>query len=147
MPLRADIRAAMTAAMKAGGDDLSTLRLAWSAIRNEEIAKQRELDDAQAVTVIGRQVKQLQDAVADFTRGGRADLIAATQREIIILRRYLPTALSRAEIEEIARRVMASPSFSETRDLGRIMGAVMKEVRGRADGAEVWAILAVILAA
>lgn len=135
MSLRAEIQAAQIAAMKAGQNDtVVSLRMVWAAVRNEEIDKQHELTDDEVQAVIARQVKQLTDALGDFTRGGREDLVAKTKTEITLLTQYLPTPLSDDEIEAIVTETITATGASGAGDVGRVMGSVMKQVGKRADG-------------
>ncbi|KKW42274.1 MAG: hypothetical protein UY92_C0009G0078 [Candidatus Magasanikbacteria bacterium GW2011_GWA2_56_11] len=125
---------------------LSILQLALSALKNEQIALGRDLSTEEAQAVLRRQVKQLQDALADFRSGGRDDLAAAAEGEIAILETYLPEPLSDEELEAIARRVIAAAGASSPGDVGRVMGSVIKEVKGQADGGRVRAIVSRLLA-
>ena len=113
---------------------LDALRMVWSAIRNEEINARRELDDTGVLGVIGRQVKQLDDAVKDFATGHRDDLVQKTNAEIELLRTYLPAELSDDELESIVKRVAEAAKPSGPKDLGRAMGLGMKEVGPRPGG-------------
>ena len=95
MTLRSEIQEKQYDAMKKGdAERLSVMRLLNSAIKNEEIELKRELNDEEAQAVVGRQVKQLKDALKDFEAGGRKDLIEKTQKEIEILEEYLPEQMS-----------------------------------------------------
>lgn len=146
MPLREDVQQAQLAAMKSkDAHALDTIRLLWSAIRNEEIDRKVTLDDDAVRAVVARQVKQLSDALADFRSGGRADLVAKTEAEIALLSGYLPAQMSDTDVRETAKRVIASTGAAGPKDLGKAMGAVMKEINGAADGNRVRAIVAELL--
>lgn len=147
MSLRDEIQSRQHAALKAGETAaVSTLRLLWSAIRNEEINVQHPLADAEVQAVAARQVKQLADALADYQKGGRADLAAPAKAEIELLSAYLPAQLSADELNALAARVVGELGAKGSADIGRVMAAVMKEVKGRADGNQVRAIVARLLA-
>ena len=136
MPLRNSIHDAQTSAMKEGDkQSLSTLRMLWSAIRNAEIDKGSELTDEEVEQLITRQVKQLKDSLSDFEKGGREDLMEQAQGEIKFLSQYLPEQLSDEELERVVKEVMMKQSGEK--NTGVIIGAVMKEVKGKADGKRV----------
>lgn len=120
-------------AMKAKNESVvSALRLARSAFKNKQIDLGREMTDDDAAAVLRTLLKQYRDALADFTNAGRTDLAERQSAEIALIERYLPAGLSEAEIEAIGKKVV--DSIPAPRDFGRVMGAVMKEVAGRADG-------------
>ncbi len=126
-------------AMKARDEiRLSTLRLVRAAIKNAEIEQRTKGDfdaDQLAVTVIKRHVKQTQEAVEDFKKGARVDLIAKATQEIAIMNAYLPAELSDAEIQVIILEAVAAAG--EAPHVGKLIGDVMKRIAGRADGTRV----------
>jgi uncharacterized protein YqeY len=127
-------------AMKAKNEPVvSTLRLARSALKNKQIDLMHPLEDADETAVLRMMVKQYKDALADFTSAARTDLADKQAAEIELLERYLPKGLSDTQIEEIVNAVLAENA--EMKDAGKIMGAVMKQVAGRADGNTVRAIV------
>lgn len=113
---------------------LGTLRLLWSAIRTEEINEKKTLDDDGVLAIVSRQIKQLLDAMKDFETGGRADLVERAKAELALLGAYMPAQMSDEELAATVRRVIADAVASGAKDIGRVMGAVMKEVKGKADG-------------
>ena len=132
MSIRQQLQDELKTAMKERQEDrLSTLRMLWSQIRNSEIDKKHELDDSEILEVIGRSVKQLKDSINDFNTGGRTDLVAKTQTEVDLLQTYLPAQLSDEELRTIVAKVLSENNLT---DAGKAMGAVMKEVKGKADG-------------
>jgi len=132
MSLRQEISSAQTEALKAKDEKkLSILRMLWSAIRNLEIDKKTELGDEEIQTVVVSQVKQLNDALKDFEKGARVDLTNKAKYEIGVLQKYLPTQLSDEELKNIVLKIIA---VAPVKEIGRIMGSVMKEVKGQADG-------------
>lgn len=94
----------------------------------------RELSDDEIVQIIAKEVKRREEAIELYAKGGREDLVAAEQAEIEVLRQYLPRQLTREEIEARAREVIAEVGATGPRDMGKVMGVLMKEMRGRADG-------------
>jgi uncharacterized protein len=128
-------------AMKAKNEPvLSALRLVRSALKNKQIDLGHSLTDDEAQAVVKTMVKQYRDALADFTGAGRADLAERQQSEIQLLEAYLPAQLPEAEIETIAKRVIVNLNAT-AKDMGRVMGAVMKETAGRAHGNNVKAVV------
>ena len=112
----------------------SVIRMARAAIKNAEVDRGRPLDDSEVLKILEKEVKQRRDSVAEFTRGNRPDLAAKEQAEIEILMQYLPEQMSRAQIEEVAKRVIAQVGARSPTDIGKVMPKVMAEVRGKADG-------------
>ncbi|MFA5211511.1 MAG: GatB/YqeY domain-containing protein [Patescibacteria group bacterium] len=115
-------------------EKLSVLQLAISDIKNEKINKRKELSDEEVQNVLTKQVKQLNDAIKDFERGGREDLVNKSKKEIEILTVYLPTQMTAEELEQIVKKIITEMKPNGQGDFGRVMGTVMKEVKGRADG-------------
>jgi len=148
--LTAQIRTDMTAAMKAKNDlRVQTLRGALAAFTNELVAKGRkpteELADADAIAVLKRLAKQRKEAVELFSKGGRAELAEKETSELKILEEYLPQGASREEIEKVARAKKEELGVVDASGAGKLTGAVMKELAGRADGNDVKAVVAQLL--
>jgi len=121
--------------MKSGKkEDLSTLRMVISAIKNLEIEKRRELSDEDVQNVIITQVKQLRDSLSDFERGGRDDLVKRAQAELTLLSAYLPAQLGEGDLISRVKELLNSLGNKEKINMGQAMGAVMKELKGKADG-------------
>jgi len=133
--LRTKISADQLQAMKDKDEGrLSILRILSSALKNAEIDKQQPLDDSEIQAVLLRQVKQLQDSVVDFKRGGREDLVLQVEKEIAYLQVYLPKQLSKEEIEIMVKQILERENLLGAPDVGKTMGLVMKELKGKADG-------------
>lgn len=123
---------------------VSVLRLLNAAIKNEEISKlKREdgLNDDEVSAVIARQIKQRKDAIEQFEKGGRADLVEKEKAELVILQSFMPEQLGEEEIRAIAREVIAGGASG----FGAIMSAVMGKVKGKADGGTVKKIVEDVL--
>lgn len=119
---------------------VETLRGLLAAIHNREIelrGKEKELDEVEAQAVLAREAKKRKEAGQIFTEAGRADLAEKELKELEIIKNYLPEGLSPAEVEAIVKKVIDEGAT----DFGRAMGAVMKEVAGRAEAAEVKAVV------
>lgn len=136
MPLRSLIHEAQKNAMKNGDKEaLSTLRMLWSAVRNAEIDKGSELSEEEIQQLITRQVKQLKDAASDFEKGGRNDLFEQNQSEIKFLSQYLPEQMPDEELTALVQKVISETKGEN--NMGIIMGNVMKDAKGKADGKRV----------
>ncbi len=118
------------------GDSLrvSTIRLARAAIHNASIERGRALTDAEIEEIITREMKRRREAIAAFGKGGRDDLVQKETLELAILSEYLPPQLSEADLRAIVAEAVAQVSAAGPQDMGRVMGAVMPKVKGRADG-------------
>ena len=129
--LAADLKQAMLAKEAAR---TSTLRMLKSAIEYHKMEKKQEsLTDADVTAVIKKQIKQRQDSIAGFEKGGRADLVATEQAELVILKAYLPEELSPAQVEEIVKAAIAEVGATTKADMGKVMKAVQVKTGGRAD--------------
>jgi len=118
---------------------LTTLRGVLAAFTNESVAKGRtpqdKLPDDEALAVIRRLVKQRKDAIDQFTKGGREDLAQNEQAEMAVLEEYLPAQMTEEKIKEIVERKKVELGIADKSKLGILIGAVMKECAGQADGA------------
>jgi len=113
----------------------SVLSYLRSAVHNEEISKGAPLNDEEVITIIGRQVKQRKESIAEFLKGNRSDLVAKEEAELAILQEYLPEQMSREEIARLARQVIQESGAQGPREKGKVMGRLMPQVRSKADGA------------
>ena len=135
MTLSTRIESAMRDAMRARDEQRTvTLRMAMAAAHNERIARGRELTDAEVVDVLTRQVKQRRESIAMYRDAGRDDRAASEEAEAAILAEFLPDQLDEAAIEALVREAIAETGSKEPSDLGRVMGRVAPQTRGRADG-------------
>ena len=114
----------------------SLLRMLISDIHNEEIAKKKkgELTDEEVQEVIQRSVKRHRDSIEAFLKGGREDLVKKEKEEMEILIRYLPKQLTKEEIEKIVKEAIKKVKAVSMADLGKVMGIVMSQVKGKAEG-------------
>lgn len=123
----------------------SVLNFLRSAIHNEEIRKQSQLKDQDVIEVISRQVKQIKESITEFTKGNRLDLVAKEQADLLILEEYLPAQMSRAEILKIAELAINNINPEGPGDKGKVMGQLMPQLRGKADGSLVNEIVTQLL--
>jgi len=116
---------------------LGVLRLLKAAFTNATIEKggaQGELSDADATQVIRKQIKQRQDSIESFEKGGRAELAAKEKEELSILQSYLPQQMSADELSKIVREAIAEVGASSKAQMGMVMKTLQTKVAGRADG-------------
>jgi|SRR3989344_9206872 len=120
---------------------LSVVRSLAAAFTNELVAKGRkpegELTDEEALQVIKRSVKQHRDSIEQFSKGGRKDLVAAEEAELKVLEVYLPAKISLDEIKKVAEAKKAALALTDKAKAGILVGAVMNEFKGKADGSDV----------
>jgi uncharacterized protein YqeY len=124
----------------------STIRMALAALKNARVAKNADLAEDEEIVVLNKEAKQLQDAIVEFERGKRDDLVAEATAQIEIIRVYLPRALSQEEITQLARSAISQTGASSPKQMGQVMGVLMPQVRGRADGKVVSEIVRRLLA-
>lgn len=129
-----DVKEAMRAknALKLG-----VLRMLKAALKNAAIEKggaDSPMSDADVAQVIRKQVKQRQDSIESFEKGGRAELVAKEKEEMAILQSYLPQAMSADELAKIVRETIAEAGATSKAQMGAVMKALQTKVAGRADG-------------
>ncbi len=112
----------------------STIRLVRAAIKNMEIEQRRPLGDVDAMKILQHEVKRRREAIEGFQRGGRDDLVQKVQSELAILLGYVPAPLDDAALRKIVADVKIEVGATTEREFGKVMGAVMRRVAGRADG-------------
>jgi uncharacterized protein YqeY len=138
--LKDRLNADLTAAMKAR-DELvtSTLRMALTAVRTEEVAGKaaRELSDQEVLTVLAKEAKKRREAAEAFTSGGRAELAERERAEGTVLDKYLPAQLTDDELSALVRDGLAESGITDIVQLGKAMKAVQAKVAGRAEGGRV----------
>ena len=113
------------------------LRLALTAVKLAEVEKQEELDDDAVIVVLQKEAKSRQETIDDAEKAERPDLIEVANAEMEILEEYLPEAMSPEELEALIKEVIAEVGASSMADMGKVMGAIMPKVQGRADGGQV----------
>jgi len=141
--LKGDLNQALRKGEK---ERVSTLRLLLSNIGNAEIAKGGPLDEPGVLGVIAKQAKQNRESIDAFRQGERSDLVAKEERELSVLQEYLPQPMSSEEIAAAARQAIAEVGAVGPGDKGKVMGKLMPQVKGKADGGEVNAIVSELLA-
>ena len=140
--LKQQITNDMKAAMKAKDKDgLKAVRMILGAIKQKEVDDRIELDDTQVLAVIQKMVKQRKDSIAQFTDGGRMDLVEVEQAELAILNNYMPAQLSETEIAAAVDKAIADSGASSMQDMGKLMGLLKAQLDGKADMGSVSALI------
>lgn len=146
MALQKEIREALKDAMRAKDiTQVSVLRSLLAAFTNELVAQKRppqeELSDDEALVVVKRQAKQRKDSIEQFEQGGRPELAQAEKDELLIIENYLPAQMPREEIEKRARAKKNELGITDKSQMGKLMASLMGELKGKADGSEVKAVV------
>ncbi len=113
---------------------LSVIRLLRAELQNSAIAKKGPLDLEEELTILSREVKRRQEALSDYERSGREDLLEDLKKEIAILRTYLPEQLSEAELEKLVHDAVTESGVKTRQEMGKVMGLLMPQIKGKADG-------------
>lgn len=142
MSLKEQLTNDMKEAMKAHEKErLAVIRMVRGAIKQQEIDGKTELDDEGIIAVLNKEIKMRKDSLEEFQKGGREDLVAKTQAEIDVLMPYMPAQLSEDEVRALVKAAVEQTGASTPKDMGKVMGALMPKVKGRADGKLVNAIV------
>ncbi|EOH81107.1 GatB/YqeY domain-containing protein [Enterococcus malodoratus] len=140
--LNEDMKQAMRAKDK---ETLQVIRMLKASIQNEQIKKGQDLNDEEELTVLSREMKQRRDSLTEFEKADRTDLAEKVKKEIVIVENYLPAQLSEEEIRAIVQEAVTSTGATSPKEFGKVMGAVMPKVKGKADGNQVNAIVKELL--
>jgi uncharacterized protein YqeY len=134
MSLKDRITEDMKSAMRAGEKDrLGAIRLILAAVKQREVDERITLDDTQVLAVLDKMVKQRRESITQFQSGGREDLVAKENAELVILQGYLPAQMSEAELDALITEAVASTGAASVKDMGKVMGIVKAKAQGRAD--------------
>lgn len=130
-----------------GGDKVrrSVIRLVIAAIINAEIARQTALNDTDILGIIAKEVRQRRESIEAFKLGDRQDLVTQEEAELTILNEYLPQQMTRGEIIVAARQVIEGIGAQGASDKGKVMPQLIAQLKGRADGREINAIVTELL--
>lgn len=138
MELKAQLAEDLKSALRAG-DKLRTsvIRLLSAGIKNREVEKRGPLTESEAIQAVSASCKQRQEAIEQYRRGGRQDLVDKETAELAILHSYLPAALNAEELQALVREAIRESQAASPRDMGKVMALLMPKVTGRADGKNV----------
>ena len=135
MSLTEQLQADMKTAMRDGDDQRrDTLRMVLAAAQNAAKEKREPLSDEETLAVLAKQVKTRRESIQAFREAGRDDLADKEQAEIDVLDPYLPEQLGEDEVRALVVKAIADTGAGSPRDMGRVMGVLMPQVKGRADG-------------
>ncbi|MFT5656812.1 MAG: hypothetical protein ACI9KN_000081 [Gammaproteobacteria bacterium] len=136
--LKEKLQSDMKSSMK-GGDKarLLVIRTMLAAIKQIEVDERIELDDARIVAVLDKMSKQRRESISQFTTAGRSDLIEIEEAELVIIKEYLPEALSEAKIAELIDQAITATGATSIKEMGKVMGILKPQLQGRADVGQV----------
>ena len=129
--LQGDLKVAM---MKRDVLTRDTLRMSMAALKNRRIERGEDLDEAEELVVLTKEVKKRQDAAELYDQAGREDLASKERAEIEVVQRYLPHMFSEEKTRELVQGAIDALGVSSRKDLGQVMKAIMAEHRGKVDG-------------
>ncbi len=138
MNIKERLRLEMKESLKAGDKlRLSTIRMMLSEMGNAEIAKRDELSEEEMLAVVTREAKRRKEAIEEFGKAGRQDLVDKESFEYSVIESYLPRQLDESEIRRMIEEAVEETGASSPGDLGKVMSAVMPRLKGKADGRRV----------
>ncbi|OQX57510.1 MAG: glutamyl-tRNA amidotransferase [Thermotoga sp. 4484_232] len=111
-----------------------TLRMVIASIKNWEVENTKEIDDDGMITVLTKEAKRRKEAIEEYRKAGREDLVRAEEEELKIIESYLPERMSEEEIKELVLKTIEEVKATSPKDLGKVMKVIMPKVKGRADG-------------
>ena len=132
--LQDDVKTALKAGDRAR---LGVLRMVMAAIKQREVDSRETLDDAAVLSILEKMVKQRQDAITQFDRGGRNDLVAKETAEIDVIRAYLPEPLDETAVAALIETAISDTGAAAPSDMGRVMAEIKKNAAGRVDMGQV----------
>jgi uncharacterized protein YqeY len=124
---------------------VSTLRMLLSALKNAELEEREELSDEKELAVVASYARRVRESIDEYSKGEREDLVAKERSELDIVMRYLPEQMNDDDIRAESMKVIAELGASTPRDIGRVMGEMMKRFKGRVDGGAVNRIVVELL--
>jgi len=127
-------------------DRKAALRMVLAALHNAEIQVGGDLDEGAILGVLAKEAKQRRESIEEFRKGGREDLVAREEAQLAVIQQYLPQQMSREEIVEAARAVIGEVGAQGPGDKGKVMPILINQLRGRADGREINAVVTELLA-
>ncbi|HWR38110.1 MAG TPA: GatB/YqeY domain-containing protein [Patescibacteria group bacterium] len=117
-----------------GKQRLSVIRMVRASIKNVEIDRKCELSEDEVLDVLAREVKLRRDAMEEFRKGNRPDLVENLERELVVLMQYLPQQLTEEEIRKLVTEAVHEAQAVTPKDMGKVMAVLMPKVKGRSDG-------------
>jgi uncharacterized protein len=128
----------MKSAMRSGEKErLATIRMILAAVKQREVDERIALDDGQVLSVVEKMIKQRKESMAQFEAGGRPDLVAKENAELVLLQAYQPTQLSESEVDALIAAAITATGAASIKDMGKVVTHVKTAAAGRADMAAV----------
>lgn len=138
MSLQDQLNSDLEAAMKAHDKTtLNVVRMIKTSMTNEKIKAGHDLNSEEELAVLAREMKQRKESADEYAKGGRQDLVDQNHDEMVVIEKYLPAQLSDEELTQMIADAISKVGAQSTSDFGKVMGVIMPQVKGRADGAKV----------
>jgi uncharacterized protein YqeY len=138
MSLKAQINSTMKDAMRAKDKaKLGAIRLIQSEVKRVEVDERIEIVDKRLIVIMDKMIKQRRDSIKQYEAAGRQELAAVEIAEIGVIQEFLPTALTKQEIDDLIQQAIASTGAESMRDMGKVMGLLKPQIQGRADAGAV----------
>lgn len=135
MSLLDNLKKDMITAMKAKDKEtLSVVRMLKASVQNEQINLGHDLTPDEENALMAKEYKQRKDSLAEFEKGGRQDLVDATKKEMAVVAKYMPEQMSTEEVQKVVEETIDQVNATSMKDFGKVMGAIMPKVKGKADG-------------
>ena len=135
MSLIENLRKDMFSATKEGNTEkVDILKMAMASIKNAQVASEEELSDTDMEKILRKEVKKIEDSIVQYTQMGRDDLLQREKHQLEVLQEYLPEQMSEEEIEKVVKDKIDELKPDGMKDMGKVMGVVMKELGANADG-------------
>lgn len=135
MDLQEQLSTDMKEAMKAKDKtSLSVIRMIRSALKYDEIQRKRPLTDDETLAIVVHEMKTRRDSLQEYEKAGRDDLVEQINEEMRIIEKYLPKQMDEEELRQLIQATIASVGATSKKEMGKVMGAIMPKVKGRADG-------------
>ena len=135
MSLLDTLKKDMISAMKAKDKDtLSVVRMLKASVQNEQIKVGHDLTPDEENALMAKEYKQRKDSLAEFEKGGRQDLVDATQKEMAVVAKYMPKQMTADEVQKVVEETINEVNADSMKDFGKVMCAIMPKVKGKADG-------------
>lgn len=112
---------------------LGTIRLILAALKQREVDERITLSDEQVIAILDKMIKQRRESIAQYEVGGRPELVAQEQAEVVVIQHYLPAQLSSSELDGLIQAAIQSSGATGARDMGKVMGLLKPKIQGRAD--------------
>ena len=146
MTLTDQIRKDMFDASKKGRSfESDILKMVLASVKNEEVKKGSNLEDSDVEKILRTEVKKIKDSISQYKDMGRDDLVEEEKKQLKVLEKYLPELMSEEDIKKVVEEKALQLQVSSVKEMGKLMGVVMKELNGKADGSVVRQVVQEVL--